>query len=373
MTNTPFNQTLFKDAVNAMPQDVLSGLRKSAAAKFTQSGFPTTRHEDWRYTNLARVVTMSNAWLSDGEPSPDHRSDSAADLVSTIDAHWIQFRNGNIDFDSASMPDGVSVSRLTENDAEWSSGQVSVDDPLGQLNAALLADGIRISVEAGVAVEKPIGFMLDDHAIDQAVISQTRVLIDVGQGAAAQFIEAHESSGEGEHFANNVVQIDLARDASADYVRIQRRAGHHILTGRLSVDLAENSTLGHFAFDLGGSLIRNDIVVRINGKDGNASLYGLYLAGDKQHIDNHTRIDHIVGPGRSQEEYRGILNKKSRCIFNGKAIVHRGADGTDANQSNHNLLLSADAEIDTKPELEIYADEVKCSHGRNSSSRPQSA
>ena len=148
---------------------------------------------------------------------------------------------------------------------------MSVDDPLGQLNAALLADGIRISVEAGVAVEKPIGFMLDDHAIDQAVITQTRVLIDVGQGAAAQFVEAHVSSGEGEHFANIVVQIDLARDASADYVRIQQRARHHILTGRLSADLTANSTLGHFAFDLGGSLIRNDIVVAISTNYGHVS------------------------------------------------------------------------------------------------------
>ena len=363
MTNSPFNQVLFEDAVMAMPQDVLSGLRKSAAAKFAQSGFPTTRHEDWRYTNLARVVAMSNAWLSESEPSPEHHSDSAAELVSAIDAHWIQFRNGKIDFDSASMPSGVTVSRLTENDAAWSSGQVSVDDPLAQLNAALLADGIRVSVEAGVTVEKPIGFIFDDHADDQTVIAQTRVLIDVGQGATAQFVEAHVSSGAGEHFANNVVQIDLAHGASADYVRIQRRARNHILTGRLSADLAENSNLGHFAFDLGGSLVRNDLVARLNGRDANASLYGLYLAGDKQHIDNHTRVDHIVGPGRSWEEYRGILNQKSRCVFNGKAIVHKGADGTDANQSNHNLLLSGDAEIDTKPELEIYADDVKCSHG----------
>ena len=363
MTSTPFNQALFKDAVNAMPQDVLSGLRKSAAAKFAQSGFPTTRHEDWRYTNLARVVTMSNAWLSSADAAPDYCSESAADLESAIDAHWIQFRNGKINLDSASMPRGVSVSRLTENDAAWSIGQVSVDDPLAQLNAALLADGIRVSVEAGVTVQKPIGFILDDHADDQTVIAQTRVLIDVGQGATVQFVEAHLSSGAGEHFANNVVQIDLARDASADYVRIQRRARHHVLTGRLNVDLAENSNLGHFAFDLGGSLVRNDIVARLNGRDANASLYGLYLAGDKQHIDNHTRVDHIVGPGRSWEEYRGILNQKSRCIFNGKAIVHKGADGTDANQSNHNLLLSGDAEIDTKPELEIYADDVKCSHG----------
>jgi Fe-S cluster assembly protein SufD len=129
------------------------------------------------------------------------------------------------------------------------------------------------------------------------------------------------------------------------------------------VELAENATFNHCSFDFGGSLVRNEITARMHGRNTNVAMNGLYLAGDQQHIDNHTRVDHLVGPSNSDEEYRGILNGKSRCVFNGKAIVHRGADGTDANQANHNLLLSPDAEIDTKPELEIYADEVKCSHG----------
>ena len=363
MTNAAFNQVLFDEAVDAMPQDVLSGLRKSAAAKFRQTGFPTTRHEDWHYTNLASVVTMSDAWLLNANTTADFSNDSAANIIAAIDAYWVQFRNGKIDYDASSIPDGVTVTRLTENDATWSIGRVSIDDPLTQLNAALLPDGVRVSVAASATVEKPVGFIIDDHANDQTVIAQTRILIEVGEGAKVQFIEAHASSGKGEHFANNVIQVDMARNSSADYLRMQERARHHIVTGRLSADLAENSKLEHFAFDLGGSLVRNDVVARLNGRDSNVSLYGLYLAGDKQHIDNHTRVDHIVGPARSWEEYRGILNHKSRCVFNGKAIVHKGADGTDANQSNHNLLLSGDAEIDTKPELEIYADDVKCSHG----------
>ncbi len=116
-------------------------------------------------------------------------------------------------------------------------------------------------------------------------------------------------------------------------------------------------------FDFGGELARNDIVADIVGPGASVTLRGLYLATGTQHIDNHTRVDHRVGPATSAEEYRGILNGRARCVFNGKAIVHAGADGTDANQSNHNLLLSDTAEIDTKPELEIYADDVKCSHG----------
>jgi Fe-S cluster assembly protein SufD len=127
--------------------------------------------------------------------------------------------------------------------------------------------------------------------------------------------------------------------------------------------LRRDSRLHHSAFDLGGGLIRNDVDVDIAEPGASVELYGLYLASGRQHIDNHTRVDHRVGPATSAEEYRGILSDRSRCVFNGKAIVHRGADGTDARQANHNLLLSDKAEIDTKPELEIYADDVKCSHG----------
>jgi len=116
-------------------------------------------------------------------------------------------------------------------------------------------------------------------------------------------------------------------------------------------------------YDIGGGLIRNDVDIDISNPGAEVEFNGLYLAGDGQHIDNHTRVDHRAGPAKSSQEYRGILNGRCRCVWNGKAIVHQGADGTDATQANHNLLLSEHAEIDAKPELEIYADEVKCSHG----------
>jgi len=363
MTETAFNRELFDQAVKAMPMDVLAGLRNSAAARFAESGFPTTRQEDWRYTNLARAVSLSNAWLANTNALADFSSSQADTVRSAIDAHWILIRNGKIDLDAAGLPGGVSITLLSEQGAAWEAKDIAVDDPMAQFNAALLADGLRISVTPAASIEKPIGFLLDDRAIDRAVVAQTRVLIDVQAGASARFVEVHLSSGDGEHFANNVIQIDLARDATAEYLRIQQRARHHIHTSRLTAELADNATFRHFAIDLGGSLVRNDIIARLHGHDANASLNGLYLAGDSQHIDNHTRVDHLVGPSRSSEEYRGVLNGKSRGVFNGKAVVHVGADGADASQSNHNLLLSGDAEIDTKPQLEIYTDEVKCSHG----------
>ncbi len=363
MTNAAFNLVLFDHAVSAMPVDVLSELRKTAAARFTESGFPTTRHEDWRYTNMARAISLSNDWLANADVSPHPTTGPARSIQSAIDAHWIVIRNGGIESDDLSLPSGVSASLLSDNDSAASFEQIAIDDPLAQLNAALLIDGLKVSIAPGSIVDKPIGFLIDDYAGGDAVVAQSRVLIDVQAGATVQFIEAHISTGDGEHYANNVVQIDLQKNTTVDYLRIQQRARHHINTNNLLVELAAGATFRHCAFDFGGALIRNDITARMQGRNSNVEMNGLYLAGDQQHIDNHTRVDHLVGPSNSNEEYRGILNGKSRCVFNGKAIVHRGADETDANQQNHNLLLSKEAEIDTKPELEIYADEVKCSHG----------
>ena len=360
MKSAAINQALFEEAVNAMPPDALSDLRRSAATLFAQSGFPTLRDEDWRYTNLSHAVELSNTWLAAvAGQTPQHASQDAAILLA-VDAYWIPINNGIVDFASANMPDGVTLTPLS---ATPDPGGIAVDDAMSQLNMALLTDGLRVTVAAGVKLDKPIGLLHQDKAADGPVFVQTRIVVDIQEGAAASFVEAHSSSGAGEHFANCVVQLDLAARATVDYVRIQERARNHIQTAKLVANLADGAEFRHCGFDLGGTLTRNEIIAKLQGPNSGVVLNGLYLAGDQQHIDNHTRVDHEVGPTFSSEEYRGILNRKSRCVWNGKAIVHKGADGADANQSNHNLLLSGDAEIDTKPELEIYADDVKCSHG----------
>jgi Fe-S cluster assembly protein SufD len=218
-------------------------------------------------------------------------------------------------------------------------------------------------VTSAATLDKPLGILVADTAAESAAVSQVRIQVQLEAGAAASFVEAHVSRGDGRHFCNAVLEFELARDSEIDYLRIQQRARQHIQIGKLAVRLAERAKFRHGSFDLGGSLIRNDIVAELLGSDSRIELYGLYLAGNQQHVDNHTSVYHRVGPSTSREEYRGILNRRARCVFNGKAVVDRGADGADAQQANHNLLLSDDAEIDTKPELEIYADDVKCSHG----------
>lgn len=361
---------LLEAAVARMPEDALTPARKAALAHFATSGFPAVRDEDWKYTNLRHAVELSNAWLgNEVVASRESNMTAAAEqavkaITESIDAYWIIVANGIATVDA--MPDandlqsnGISITKLSQN------GNVAAmiaDDPMTSFNAALLQDGLQVRVHPSADPSKPLAFMFVDEAT-QSDLSQARLIIDVGVGAMIDIIEAHVSIGPDAQFANTVIQLDVADGARVGFVRIQERADSHIQVGKLIADLRRDAYFDYASFDFGGSLIRNDVAINIMEPGASVNLNGLYLAAGKQHIDNHTRVDHRVGPSQSREEYRGILGGDSQCVFNGKAIVHKGADGTDAEQSNHNLLLSETAEIDTKPELEIYAEDVKCAHG----------
>ena len=371
MISTAIDTGLLERAVGKLPGDALTPLRLEALRRFSETGFPTTRHEDWRYTNLAPIIEVSNQWLRDAASGPteipvdDNVTNHAALVASQIDAYWIVIANGMVQRDSLARLGGHARRGL---DAVSGAGDnlmqpVSADEPMTRFNTALLRDVLRLTIRAGDALDKPVGLLIIDDANTGAALSQTRVIIETERNSRAEIIEYHASTGANRHFANVVTELELARGAAVNYVRIQNRDPAHFQAGKLIARLHRDSRLHHSAFDLGGGLIRNDVDVDIAEPGASVELYGLYLASGRQHIDNHTRVDHRVGPATSAEEYRGILSDRSRCVFNGKAIVHRGADGTDARQANHNLLLSDKAEIDTKPELEIYADDVKCSHG----------
>ncbi len=312
---------------------------------------PTTCDEDWKYTDLARARDISSRWLDAGADTPSSSLAEEIDhITGSIDASWFVITNGEVQ-DLAAVS-GVTVDKLSEAPAG--------PQALTELNAALLKDGLRVFVEG--IVEKPIGILVIDGTNDTSV-SQAYVEIEFAANSTGSIVEYHASQGDADQYANTVVALIVGDGASASHVRIQDRARNHVQTGRTDVAVGRDACFSSAGFDLGGGLIRNDIVIDISNPGANVSFDGLYLAGEGQHIDNHTRVDHRVGPATSRQEYRGILNGKCRCVWNGKAIVHEGADGTDADQADHNLLLSDKAEIDAKPELEIYTDDVKCSHG----------
>lgn len=312
---------------------------------------PTTRDEDWKYTDLSRARDITSRWLdAGGETATAEIAADVARITASIDATWFVIANGELQLpDDAS---GISAERLDAAPAG--------DCALAELNNALLLDGLRIRIEG--TPEKPVGLLLIDGASDAAT-SQTYIDVEFAANSAGEVIEYHASLGAEDHYANAILGITVGDNAAANHVRIQNRDLRHVQTGRTRVTVGRDGRFSSAGFDLGGGLVRNDLVVDIAQPGAEISFDGLYLAGEGQHIDNHTRVDHRVGPATSRQEYRGILNGKCRCVWNGKAIVHVGADGTDADQANHNLLLSEKAEIDAKPELEIYTDDVKCSHG----------
>jgi Fe-S cluster assembly protein SufD len=364
MSGTGLQQDLLEAAVTALPPDELSAVRAAAVASFAANGFPTTKHEDWKYTNLSTAAALSNTWLQD-EMAVSKVTPVAVDteILQQIDAYWISIENGIIDPASLRKLDslakqGITISRLADGVDD---GLITLDDPMSAFNAALLQDGLRIKVDSGTTLDKPVGLLLIDDG--SVAVTQVRTLIEVGANAKLRIVECSLSAGNDKQFSNAVAQVVLSDGAELDFVRLQQRDRKDLSVNRFEVQLQRDAVLNYNNFDFGGELARNDIVADIVGTGASVNLRGLYLATGTQHIDNHTRVDHRVGPATSTEEYRGILNGRARCVFNGKAIVHAGADGTDADQSNHNLLLSDKAEIDTKPELEIYADDVKCSHG----------
>jgi Fe-S cluster assembly protein SufD len=312
---------------------------------------PTPRDEDWKYTDLSRARDISTRWLEAGAVVPSSSIDErVAEITGSIEASWFIFRNGEL----CAMPslDGVAAEKLDTAPVG--------DSALSELNAALLRDGLRLRIDGEPAA--PIGLLFVDGG-DTPTVSQGYVEIEALASSSAEVIEYHASIGAAEQYANTVVRIAVGDNATVRHVRLQNRGLDHVQTNRTDVSIGRDARFNSASFDLGGGLVRNDLGIDIGNPGAEVSFDGLYLAGSGQHIDNHTRVDHRVGPATSRQEYRGILNGKCRCVWNGKAIVHEGADGTDADQANHNLLLSEQAEIDAKPELEIYTDDVKCSHG----------
>lgn len=312
---------------------------------------PTTRDEDWKYTDLSRARDITSRWLdAGGETVAAGIAGDISRITASIDATWFVIANGELQLPGDAP--GVSAERLD--------AAPDADGALAELNTALLLDGLRVRIEG--TPEKPVGLLLIDGAADAAA-SQAYVNVEFAANSVGEVIEYHASAGAADHYANAIVGITVGDNAAASHVRIQNRDLDHVQTSSTLVNVGRDARFSSAGFDLGGGLVRNDLVVDISDPGAEISFDGLYLAGEGQHIDNHTRVDHRAGPATSRQEYRGILNGKCRCVWNGKAIVHQAADGTDADQANHNLLLSEKAEIDAKPELEIYTDDVKCSHG----------
>lgn len=351
----------------------LAKLRLSAIESFSELGLPTTRHEDWKYTNVQPIAAL------DFNPAKQNGAKIAAkDILSLSFADGAQnrlvFVNGVYSGKHSAitnLPPGTRVQSLAEmlaenNDllAPWLARYAEFRDrSFVALNTAFMEDGAVVFVPAGCRLEEPIHMIFLSTGASKPAVLHPRNLVVCGEGSEVKIVESYAGVGQGVYFANPVTEIAGAAGSIIDHYRLQREANAAFHVGTISARLERAANLTSQQITLSGALVRNDVRAILNGEGSECTLDGLYLTEGEQHIDNHTEIDHAQPRASSRELYKGILRGRARGVFNGKIVVRKAAQKTDARQTNKNLLLSKDAVVNSKPQLEIHADDVKCSHG----------
>ena len=339
----------------------LAARRQAGLAAFATAGFPTRRDEDWKYTDLKLVTRRSFAAAELGPP--------AVPGIEGLDGPMLVFVNG-ICVDRAGLPAGAAVHSLAEAIA---AGHPACRELLGTvadparhrfaaLATALFRDGVLLDLPPGLVLEAPLRLVFMDGGAHGPALACPRVLVRAGADSHAAIIE-HYLAAPGESLSLAVTELALDAGARIEHYRLQEASPEAFHLGVLAARLGRDAELVSHNLSVGGRIARLDLDAHLAGPGSRVEMNGLYAVRERQHVDSHTRVDHAVPRTTSDQLYRGVLAGKSRAVFNGKAIVHPGAAGTDARQSNANLLLSPGAEVDTKPELEIYADDVKCAHG----------
>jgi Fe-S cluster assembly protein SufD len=351
----------------------LHDLRESAFARFSAVGFPTTRDEDWRFTNIAGFAQT---------PFQFNR-ERAVPLTVSDAMHWrvqgtaaqITFVNGRFApqlSTCGSLPDRVTVSGLhkeianrSQTVAEHMGRYLDIErDPFCALNTAFAEDGAYVHVGRGVAIERPIHLLFFSTSSDTPAMTHLRNLIVVEDEGQASIVEEYVSLGaETTAFANAVTELVAGANATVEHTMIEREHQQTYNFSTLRIEQARNANLASHSLLLGGGLVRNNVHAVLAGDGCECLINGLFIGSGRQHLDNYMLVEHRSPHCASRQFYNGILDGRGHGVFHGRIIVHKNAQKTDAKQTNRNLLLSDDAQIDTKPQLEIYADDVKCTHG----------
>ncbi len=341
--------------------------QSDAIAQIRRNGFPTRRQEEWKYTDVQPILKQDFNFSADpvtaisNEPAP----------IEGLDCYRLVFMNGRLIYGDAVAGHGIVIKTLHQAIASDDSRlrahlnrhATPGKNTFVDLNTVFMQDGCVISLAHNAVLDKPLQLVYCSDGKTGPVASSPRNLILLGKHARATVIENYMGSDTAEYFTNTITEISLDHGAELEHYKLQQEGAQAFHIGNVQVEQKQASRFVSHSISLGGKLVRNDIDVRLTEPGAETVLNGLYVAGQSQHVDNHTRIDHLCPHTSSSETYRGILSGRARAVFNGKVIVHKDAQKTNAHQSNANLLLSSEAEIDTKPELQIHADDVKCSHG----------
>lgn len=345
--------------------------REEAWNRFSAVGFPTPRDEEWKYTPVSAIEQTAF------RPAPESRL-SLRQVEPFIPLGFTGpvavFINGR--FQPAlsrldGLPEGAILVSLHSALALWPEElepsflrlAADEDNPFATLNGALAEDGAYLRLRQGVELAEPVLLLHLTAGNHVPVMAHLRHLVVAEGGSRATVIARQATLGEEVHFVDTLTEVVVEESATVDYLKLQEESLRAFPLGQLRARVEKDGRFTSRTFSFGGQLAREDIHVELVENGAQCELDGLYLADGRQHTDTHTRVDHLVAGTSSRETYRGVLAGRARGVFNGRVIVERDAQQTDARLTNHNLLLSPEAEIDTQPQLEIYADDVKCSHG----------
>jgi Fe-S cluster assembly protein SufD len=351
----------------------LSALRERGFARFSEVGFPTTRDEDWRFTNVTAIAQTPFQLARDARGSGIYAETLDACRIPGATCQFV-FVNGRYApqlSDPGTLPETVRVGSLAKAIAE--NGK-SVEAHLGRylniqrdafsaLNTAFIEDGAYVYLPRGTVLEAPICFLFISLPGAEPEMTNPRNLVVAEDGTEAAVVEDYVSLGSGVSFSNAVTELVAGENALISHYLIEREDRQAYNVSTLRVQQARSSNVSSHSVLLGGGLVRNNVHPVLAGEGGECLINGLFIGNGRQHMDNYMLVEHASPHCSSRQFYNGILDGHSHGVFHGRIIVHKDAQKTDAKQTNRNLLLSDDAQIDTKPQLEIYADDVKCTHG----------
>lgn len=353
-------------------QSPLHDICSDAIKKFDKKGFPTKKEEAWKYTSLNAILKQNYSLFPKAETGLEFK-DVMRYFIHDIDSYKIAFVDGRYSSNlSATSHDGLDVCLMSSALSKpkyraiiekYFNKTANTEDSLTALNTAFLKEGAFINIPKGKIVDKPIQILHFSTGKEPAMMLQPRNLIVVGEHAQVQIIERHQSLTENPVLTNVVTEIFADKRSLVDYYKIQNDNPGASLIDNTYISQEKESHASVHTFSIGGHLTRNNLNFYHKDERVMSTLKGITIIGEKQHVDHHTLVNHACPNCESHQDYKGIYSDRSTGVFNGKIIVEKEAQKTNAFQQNNNILLDDKATINTKPQLEIFADDVKCSHG----------
>lgn len=363
----------FEKKLNGESKSFLHQIRKDAMNMLSELNFPTHKLEEWKYTDTSPILNNNfTPAINTGYPKLN-KSEIDNFIFKGFDSYLLVLINGIFNeelSDVGKLSKGVLIGSLRELIRDNSDkinkyiNKISkIENAFNALNSVYAVDGTVVFIPDGKIIDKPIQILNLNTSFNEPILATPKNLIVAGKNSQVQIVASYNGFGEKSYFSNIVTELFIGENAVVDFYKIQNENENSYHIEKLQAIQKKKSVFNHFNINFGGRIVRNDINTVLDDENIETHYYGLYMVNGKQHVDNHTFVDHAKPNCMSNELYKGILDDNAHGVFNGKIIVRPDAQKTNAYQQNKTILLSKNAKIDTKPQLEIFADDVKCSHG----------